>query len=855
MAQQADGTVYINSSIDTDGFTAGGKEIEAAARRAAKTVKGIGDAARIALERQTAAFVKSNQLYAQQEQKVQDLQNKLEEMAGQTVETTAFKEIQKQIDTDTAKLNRLIQTQEEFLQTGGKTSSTAYQRRLMQIDELRNSIEYAKAEQDELLQSGQAYQPVDTSAVTDKLIAEQQRLQQMGEALNVSYDSLKSKVEQYGGTIAGAAQKHGLLRKALSSVAGAAKKASEAILTLHKNTKKSNGSIGSGIKNMLKYTLGISSLLVLFRKIKSAIKDGMQNLAQYSGKINMHLSALKSSMTQLKNSLATAFNPILTVIEPILTRFINLLSQVITYVGMFFAALTGKKTFTKAVEVQEDYAESLGKTANNAKKAQKYISGLDEARTYTSDDDFSAGFGSVDPSQMFAQVEIPSFVNDWVKKFKEAWENADFSDFGTLVGTKLKNALDSIPWEEIKENAKRLGGSLATLINGFIETPGLSESIGETIGEAINTGVAGAKAFLSTTKFYELGQSVADTLNSAMETTDWGEAAETISLGIEGALDTAIGFLEGFSWVELADSIGDFLYNVDWGGIAGRLGLLLLEALRGAVVFVNRTGQNISSLLADFFRGIGWDSVAGFFEGLTEKIRNQGAALNYAFQMVIDWVKEKLGIHSPSTVFAEIGRYVIQGFINGFTSLFESVKNKFNTIKNNIVNIFTNLKTSISNIWQNGILATIKNSVNSIIGFINRMISGVVSGINSMISALNGLKFDVPDWVPAIGGKSFGFNIPTITAPQIPYLATGAVIPPNAPFMAVLGDQKHGTNVEAPLSTIEDAVVNAMSKIGGGFNGTIRVPVYINGRQVMEAVVEAAKLQQTVSGNNPLAFT
>jgi hypothetical protein len=96
--------------------------------------------------------------------------------------------------------------------------------------------------------------------------------------------------------------------------------------------------------------------------------------------------------------------------------------------------------------------------------------------------------------------------------------------------------------------------------------------------------------------------------------------------------------------------------------------------------------------------------------------------------------------------------------------------------------------------------------VNSVIGFLNKLISGVVSGINYVVNAINKLSFDVPDWVPGIGGEKFGFNLSRVTAPQIPYLAQGAVIPPRAPFLAMLGDQRNGTNIEAPLATIEEAV-------------------------------------------------
>jgi hypothetical protein len=103
-----------------------------------------------------------------------------------------------------------------------------------------------------------------------------------------------------------------------------------------------------------------------------------------------------------------------------------------------------------------------------------------------------------------------------------------------------------------------------------------------------------------------------------------------------------------------------------------------------------------------------------------------------------------------------------------------------------------------------------KGMINSVIGFLNKLISGVVSGINYVVDAINKLSFDVPDWVPGIGGKTFGFNLASVTAPQIPYLAQGAVIPPRAPFLAMLGDQRNGTNIEAPLSTIQDAVAQVM---------------------------------------------
>ena len=126
----------------------------------------------------------------------------------------------------------------------------------------------------------------------------------------------------------------------------------------------------------------------------------------------------------------------------------------------------------------------------------------------------------------------------------------------------------------------------------------------------------------------------------------------------------------------------------------------------------------------------------------------------------------------------------------------------------------------------------IKTAVNGIIGFINRMISAVVTGINTVINALNGLSFDLPD---IFGGGHVGFNISTLTAPQIPYLAQGAVIPANREFLAVLGDQSHGTNVEAPLDTIKQAVAEVMEDLQAGQMAGFEAVVAVL-REILSAV-------------------
>jgi hypothetical protein len=137
---------------------------------------------------------------------------------------------------------------------------------------------------------------------------------------------------------------------------------------------------------------------------------------------------------------------------------------------------------------------------------------------------------------------------------------------------------------------------------------------------------------------------------------------------------------------------------------------------------------------------------------------------------------------------------------NVLNSISSHWSNSWNNIKNTAINVFTALRNAL------------RTPINGIISMVESLANGVISGINRMISALNGLHFSIPSWVPGLGGASFGFNIPTLSGISIPRLAQGAVIPPNKEFLAMLGDQKNGTNIEAPLDTIKQALAEVLAE-------------------------------------------
>ncbi len=180
------------------------------------------------------------------------------------------------------------------------------------------------------------------------------------------------------------------------------------------------------------------------------------------------------------------------------------------------------------------------------------------------------------------------------------------------------------------------------------------------------------------------------------------------------------------------------------------------------------------------------------------------------------------------------------------------VKN-WDTVKATVLNVWDAIMDALGSAWQwlkttvlDPLVNGFKDVVNGIIGFINGLIEGAVKGINGVIGLLNKLQFTVPDWVPGLGGKTLGFDLKLLSAPQIPYLAKGAVLPANRPFLAVVGDQRHGTNVEAPLATIQEAVALVLEDhIGAMMAG---FEALLKEQQATRRTIEGIEIGDTVIG-------
>lgn len=258
---------------------------------------------------------------------------------------------------------------------------------------------------------------------------------------------------------------------------------------------------------------------------------------------------------------------------------------------------------------------------------------------------------------------------------------------------------------------------------------------------------------------------------------------------------------------------------------------ILWEALKPVVDYI---GQQVISALQNWQQR--FELLAGVFQ-------QKQPVIVGIFRNIAQIVTQMWNLVSP--VLTALGNH----FSNVFSAVSQSAGTAVGYVLDMLLGLTTYLSGAFSGNWERaweGIRLFLKSAVNGVITLLNSMVSRLVAALNTVVRAANKLSFTVPEWVPVIGNKRFGVNLPTVSAPKIPYLAQGAVLPANKPFMAMVGDQKHGTNIEAPLSTIQEAVAVVMgdqiSAMIAGFEALLAE------NQRLRQVVENIELGDTVIG-------
>lgn len=379
--------------------------------------------------------------------------------------------------------------------------------------------------------------------------------------------------------VAGGFQKlRGAVGKVASSITGVGKKAVQM-----------NGTFAGGFKTVLKYAFGIRSLYLLFRKLRGAFTEGFANVLKYDTGLKATVDDFKTSLATLKNAVGAAVAPLVQAVLPVLTRIIDAMTEGVNKAGMLIAALTGAKQYTQASKEQ---AQAYQEEAKSAKEAQKTIAGFDDLTILNdSENEESQQPQQVNPG--FVTTPIEDGIKGIADALKDMWDKADFTDLGRMLGERLRDALNSIPWDAIKEMCRKIGQSIATFLNGFFETPGLFTAIGKTIAEALNSVFEFLNAFVHALHWDSIGTAIKDGILGFLQNIDWPLIQDTFKT-LGAGLATLIGSivsdptLPGVIGTSIANVINtaflfarEFVTTLPWGDIGTFIHDAVLAFLTG----------------------------------------------------------------------------------------------------------------------------------------------------------------------------------------------------------------------------------------------------------------------------------
>lgn len=541
-------------------------------------------------------------------------------------------------------------------------------------------------------------------------------------------------------------------------------------------------------------------------------------------------------MSIIGQALITVLTPAVKMLNQIVTALINMATVINSLVTDMFggeqqAAASVTEEIDGSVESQEAMTEA---TEDTAKAQKKLLAGFDEINklggSSEAEAESSADAGIDVPGvnalattvQEVENSELPSFFEKlaaavepfraafstavseivaggaWIKgTFTQVWSDIsslasplsnwlkeDFfayvQQYVTTFGTILGGALDSVGtvfndlWNivifpSVQKWSVDILPALTNFMTQFVETYGVLFTEVKTIFDQIwSEAIAPALT--------KIQQIWSDAWNSVVSV--WSEHGAPIFEKIREAIQNASDYLQ---------KVWDTIIRPVWEAIMRVVDKLWTEHLKPL-----------------------WDKILQFIV----KLANGALDIYNKFILPVkNWFVDNFG----GAIASEISNIINQ--IGNFLGVIADAAGYIIDALGGVIDFIAGVFTGDWERAFGGLVDIFKGVINSMIVIVESFCNFFVRAINKIIEAINSLSFDVPDWVPGIGGETWGFNIPLISEVKIPRLATGAVVPPNREFMAVLGDNKKETEVVSPLSTIKQAMIEALRESGAGSKG------------------------------------
>lgn len=722
----------------------------------------------------------------------------LKDLASQKIPTEEYKAVQMQIEKDTASLDKLLARMDKFLETGGNSKSTTFKKMQYEVEELTNSIKYAKGELAAMESSGTAFiDPTTTeeySKVSEKLLD----VQSKQEVLNQKMRETAANEKSIG---AGA--------KDIEKVGKSAKKSSGLISDMAKHIKQT----------VVSFAI-FGAVMKVSQTISKAFTEGIQNMAKYSSEFNGKMSEMASATATLKNSIGALTAPIISALTPAIVTLCTWLTNAINAMNRFIAAISGKSTWTKAKKQQVDYAASLDKTAGSAKKAAGALAAFDDLNVLQKNDSGSGSGGSSGASGSgYEEVPLTQKDFEWVKNVKKVFE--------AILPIVLAIAAALLTWKiaSFLTDLLTMSTVLGTIVSWLVVIAGFALTIyslfdmwtngvdwenliGYIVGASLAVGGLYALFGPMVAGIALIVISIAGLITALNDIRENGLNAQNTCLLLVSAFGLVVGTFMAFGAVAasvvagillISAGIADLINN----GVNLKNGILIVSGIFLALVgIVGAVVAAIAALIAGLvliiaadwenFKQTVWEPIKEWGMELWENFKQIGEGLQEIFQGVLD-------------------------FLEGVFTL-------------NWKKIWNGIKKFFIGVWD-VIVGSLKASVNLLIGALNTVYNAICGVINACIEAINKISFTVPDWVPGLGGKQFGgFNLQKIQPINIPYLANGGIT--TGATIAKIGEA--GREAVLPLENNTGWMDDLASKLASkmpDYSGAKTVVLEVDGKE------------------------
>ncbi|MCX4371936.1 MAG: hypothetical protein OSJ58_08900 [Dysosmobacter sp.] len=597
--------------------------------------------------------------------------------------------------------------------------------------------------------------------------------------------------------------------------------------------------IKAGTENLGHSTDAAGNAIISFRKrivelVKSAfifnvISAGLRSIQQITMKYIKTNDEARQAIAQMEGALLTLAQPLIEVLIPAFTALLNVLSRIVVALASLVSTLFGKtlKNSSAGAKALNDEAKALSGVGAAADEAAGSLAGFDEINTIQTENAGGGGGGGGASAEIAPDFSWMGDMRDLADRLKEIADLVGLIAAGLAlwkIGTMLPGVLGQI--------ATKLGGILLIIGGLLLFWHGLTDAWENGVDWLNLIEMIGGLAAAAAGLYITLGPvaagialvvgGIAMLITAFRDAMKNGWNLQNTLLAIAGILGTGLGIslLVGSFVPLLIAAIAAVLLALT---IATGHGEELLDGI-----------QTVMEGFVDFFTGIftgdiekAIGGVSKIFDGLKTAVFAVIDGIKDTLLSFLTWLDEKTGGRFHGII--ETAKGFVTGFFNSTKETLGNVLDSFKQIFTGITQFLTGVFTNDWDLAWEGIKNIFKGVWNANIALLEGAINLIIKGLNWLISQMNKIKFDIPNWVPAIGGKSLAINIPTISEAKIPRLAQGAVIPPNREFMAVLGDQRHGTNLEAP----EDLIRKIVREESGGGNAELV--------QLLQSILSAVK--------------